>query len=109
VLVLDDMISTGGTVLRAIGACEQAGARGVTVLATHGLLLPGSQDMLAHPLLCQLLCCDTVSPAQNLSSVLQGKIRWVDSSPLVAEALARLHEGGSLVELASRDSWPPTS
>lgn len=109
VLLLDDMISTGGTVLRALAACEEAHARRVTVLATHGLLLAGSQDMVAHPLMQQALMCDTVSPAQNLPPHLQKKILWVDSSPLVAEAIARLDEGGSLVELASRDCWPPAT
>ncbi|MEO0804507.1 MAG: ribose-phosphate pyrophosphokinase [Cyanobacteria bacterium J06642_2] len=47
-LIVDDMISTGETVERAIVALREAGARApYTVAATHGLLLEGSQNKLS--------------------------------------------------------------
>lgn len=46
-LIVDDMISTGGTIARAMTALRQAGARSpFTVAATHPLLLEGSRRKL---------------------------------------------------------------
>ena len=42
-VIIDDMISTGGTISRSIVALLEAGARPeIYVVATHGLLLPGA-------------------------------------------------------------------
>ena len=49
-LIVDDMISTGGTLAESIRALLRAGARpDIMVAATHGLLLPGAREKLDHP------------------------------------------------------------
>ena len=40
-LIVDDLISTGTTLLRTARAARQAGARRVIALVTHGLFMPG--------------------------------------------------------------------
>ncbi len=45
--IIDDMISTGGTMLRAAEACKQRGAKAVYAMATHGLFNKGAEAMLA--------------------------------------------------------------
>ena len=48
-LLVDDMISTGGTLASGIEALLEAGARPeLTIAATHGLLLPGARQKLSH-------------------------------------------------------------
>lgn len=48
-VIIDDMISTGGTISRSIVALLEAGARPeIYVVATHGLLLPGAREKLSH-------------------------------------------------------------
>lgn len=63
-LIVDDMISTGGTLASCIEALSQAGARpGFTIAATHGLLLPGARERLAQGSVKQILITDTIAGA----------------------------------------------
>src|SRR5258706_14134616 len=49
VLIIDDLISTGGTLLRAARAARNAGARRGVALITHGLFMAGAAVVIAHP------------------------------------------------------------
>ena len=42
-LVIDDLISTGGTLVRAARAARRSGAKRVVALVTHGLFMPGAE------------------------------------------------------------------
>ena len=47
VILIDDMIAGGGTMIRAIKECRKKGAKSVVCCATHGLLLGSAlADML---------------------------------------------------------------
>ncbi|MBV9772783.1 MAG: ribose-phosphate pyrophosphokinase, partial [Gemmatimonadetes bacterium] len=46
-LLVDDMISTGGTLVQSVRALREAGGREFFVAATHGLLLKGAAERLA--------------------------------------------------------------
>jgi ribose-phosphate pyrophosphokinase len=60
-LVVDDMISTGGTIAEAADTLITAGARpGLFVAATHGLLLPGARAHLANDRVAQVFISDTI-------------------------------------------------
>lgn len=59
VLIYDDMISTGGTILRALDACEKGDAKVVTVLATHGIFSQKIEAILKVPLLRKLIVTDS--------------------------------------------------
>jgi ribose-phosphate pyrophosphokinase len=97
--VLDDLISTGHTVLRAAKAVRAAGARKVIALATHGLFMPGSAEVVADPAIDRFVITDTV-PLFGLSpSQTQGKIIILPAAGLIAEAVRRLHEGRILDDL----------
>jgi ribose-phosphate pyrophosphokinase len=43
-LIIDDLISSGGTILRAAHACRELGAREVHAIATHGLFVEGARQ-----------------------------------------------------------------
>ena len=84
-VIIDDMISTGGTISRSIAALLEAGARPeIYVAATHGLLLPGAREKLSHDSVCGLLVTDTapVEPWPGLFVV--------SVAPLIAGAIERL-------------------
>ena len=60
-IIVDDMISTGGTIAASVAALRGAGARPeITVAATHGLLLEGARDKLTRAGVCEVLVTDTV-------------------------------------------------
>lgn len=98
-LVVDDLISTGGTLLRAARAARRAGARRVIALVTHGLFMAGSAEALSDPAIERLIVTDAV-PAFRLSpGPLRDKIDILPAAPLLAEGIRRLHQGRSLADL----------
>ncbi|HVZ55461.1 MAG TPA: ribose-phosphate pyrophosphokinase [Chitinophagaceae bacterium] len=99
VMILDDLISTGSTLARTCVACRQAGARRVIALATHGLFTGRAPDILANQGPEQILITNCVPPHRPDLSGMRDRITVLDAAPLFAEAIRRMEEGGSLVEL----------
>lgn len=60
-VIVDDLISTGGTLLRAGQACQAAGATRIFAAAAHGLFTGGS-ELLDSPLFERIVICDSVPP-----------------------------------------------
>lgn len=100
VIIEDDMISTGTTLARSVTACKAAGARGVIAAATHGLFSGKARELLADDMLQQIIVTNTVPPFRLQGTPVLGKVTVLDATPLFGEALKRMHEGGSLTELA---------
>ncbi|MCA1408343.1 ribose-phosphate pyrophosphokinase [Ensifer sp. IC3342] len=103
VFIVDDMISTGSTMLRAAEACRQRGARAVYAMATHGLFSKGAEAMLAHPAVDATIVTDSIAPFRLPEHRLRSCVEVVPSAPLVAEAIRRLTSGGSISELLGDD------
>jgi ribose-phosphate pyrophosphokinase len=99
VLIIDDLISTGGTLLRAARAARKAGGARVIALVTHGLFMPGAAEMIADPAIDRLVVTDTVPPFRLGAKVERNKIDTIPAAPLLAEAIRRLHHGQALTDL----------
>lgn len=99
VLVVDDLISTGGTLLRAARACLDRGAQRVYALAAHGLFVGDADRVVSDPRLAKLIVTDTVPPTRLDAEVASQYLEVVSAAPLFAEAIRRVHENGSLTEL----------
>ncbi len=98
-VVVDDMISTGGTVAAAVTALLEAGCRpDVAVVATHALLVGPAAERLRSLPLRRFLSTDSVAPAASLPLPLE----TVSLGPLLADAIRRLHADRSLGDLAAR-------
>jgi ribose-phosphate pyrophosphokinase len=92
-LIIDDMISTGGTVVESVEALLEAGARPeITVAATHGILLAGAREKLTRPETREVLVTDTVAPPAHDWP----QLRVVSVAPLIASALRRFLADGPL-------------
>ncbi|WPP49797.1 ribose-phosphate diphosphokinase [Catalinimonas niigatensis] len=100
VIVVDDLISTGGTLARAAKACISLEAHRVWVCATHGLFLSNAFEALSISEIGKIVVTDTVVH-QNFSShsAFEKKTTVLDTSSMWAKAILRIHQGGSLVEL----------
>jgi ribose-phosphate pyrophosphokinase len=99
-VIVDDMISTGGTVRAAARALMDAGCvPEIRVIATHGPLAPAltEQRLLELPLV-GLWTTDTLAPPSGLKLTMQ----VVTVAPLIARAIAALHTNQSLAELVAR-------
>lgn len=98
-IIVDDLVSTGGTLQRAAAACRAHGASAVYAAATHGLFVGDAARQLADPGLRQLVVTNSVPPFRLAQGPVTEKLVVLDVAPLVAEAIRRLHEGGSIAEL----------
>ena len=99
-ILVDDMISTGGTLVAAARCLLEAGARpAFTVVATHGLLVGDAVERLAALPLARLVLTDTVVPPPAAAARLP--LTTVSVAPILAEAIRRLHGGESLSDLLS--------
>ncbi|HEY6109891.1 MAG TPA: ribose-phosphate pyrophosphokinase [Gemmatimonadales bacterium] len=98
-ILVDDLISTGTTLVRAAVACRAGGAVRVIAAATHGLFTEDANVRLAEPALDELLVTDSVPPFRLTDPAVRKKLTILDVGPLFAEAARRIHENGSLVDL----------
>ena len=98
-LIIDDLISTGNTLLRAARAAREAGANRVIALVTHGLFMPGAVDVITDPAIERLVVTDTVPPFRLDATAPRNKIDTIPAAPLLAEAVRRLHQGQALTDL----------
>ena len=95
-LIVDDMISTGGTIAKSIRALLEAGALPeITVAATHGLFLQGARERLTQRAVRQVLVADTVP----IDEQTWPQLRVVSVAPLIAAAIRRFLADGSLSDL----------
>jgi ribose-phosphate pyrophosphokinase len=99
VLLFDDLISSGQTLLRAARACHQQGATAVWALAAHGLFNADAESVLSDPMIERVFITDSVPLRLTAGSALANKLEVVSCAGLFAEAIRRCHEGGSIVEL----------
>ena len=95
-VVVDDMITTGGTVTSAVMALKEAGARRVFVAATHAVLTgPAVERLRAAPVEEVIVTNSIPIPAAK-----QGPpITVLNVAELLAEAIIRVHENRSVSEL----------
>jgi len=98
-ILIDDLISTGTTIARAAKACRASGSGKVFVAASHGLFVGAANDVLADPAIEKVVVTDTVPPFRLRPELVEEKLVVLDTSVLMAEAIARIHAGGSIVDL----------
>ena len=79
VLIVDDMISTGGTIMTATTQLKAAGAKSVTVACTHGVYVGGALEKLKKSDIDELLSCNTLISETSKISV----------AGMIAEALKK--------------------
>jgi ribose-phosphate pyrophosphokinase len=101
VFVVDDMISSGGTMLRAARVCRERGARHVYAMATHGLFSQGAKDLFSGTEFDRVVVSDTITPFTLGADEFSGKLEVVSCAPLIGDAIQRLHTGGSIHRLLS--------
>src|SRR5690349_4655410 len=98
-LIIDDMISTGGTLAGAAEALLRAGARPeLYVAATHGLFVAGARERLSHPAIHAISITDSVPVAASG----RPELTVVSLAPLLAAAFNRLRANQSLDDLYER-------
>lgn len=92
VMLYDDLIASGETMLLAARALKKAGARRVVACAAHGLFVAPASDHLMDASVDRVVVADSV-PAFRLGPAcpLHAKLTLASCAPLLASAIGRSH------------------
>jgi ribose-phosphate pyrophosphokinase len=94
VIVLDDEIARGTSVLELLTLLREQDVRSVAVACTHGLFADGALDKLAACDVTEIVCTNSVPlPADH------PKLHVLSVAPALAEAISRIHNGESVSAL----------
>ena len=97
VIVIDDEIAKGSTIIELLGHLRHLGARTVRVACTHGLFSAGALERLcAHEEILEIVCTNTI-PVPDADQ--HPKLVVLSLASPLAEAMRRIHAGESVSEL----------
>ena len=95
-ILVDDMIDTGGTIVKAAETLFEAGAADVIVTATHGVLSGPAVDRLKNSRISEVIVTNTlpIEPERHFD-----KLTVLSIAPLLARAIREVFEDGSVTSL----------
>ena len=97
VIVLDDEIAKGSTVIELMHRLRERDARSIRVACTHGLFSSGALQRLSdQPDVLEIVCTNTVPIVLDQPAP---KLRVLSVAPALAEAIRRIHNGESVSAL----------
>lgn len=97
-VIVDDIVDTAGTLLKAVDLLKEKGAESVDACITHGVLSEPAIDRLnSNQNLETLVVTNSIPQIDNVERC--NKITVLDIAPLLGEAIRRIHHKESLSEL----------
>jgi len=100
VLMMDDMITTAGTVSGAAKLCKDNGAGPIYVGATHAILCGPAVERLREAPIDEIVVTDTIPISQETIDSLP-KLHVLSVAELIGEAIHRIHNDESVSSLFS--------
>jgi ribose-phosphate pyrophosphokinase len=95
-VLVDDMIDTGGTIVKAAEALMNDGAAGVVIAATHAILSDPAVDRLKNSPATEIVVTNTLPiPAERQFD----KLTCLSIAPLISRAIREVFEDGSVTSL----------
>jgi ribose-phosphate pyrophosphokinase len=101
VLMVDDMISTAGTICGAADLVMERGAKRVIAAASHPVLCGLAMDRLAEAPIERIVVTDTIPDRGRLDPI-RHKLAELTVAPLLGEAIYRIHHDMSISALFQR-------
>jgi ribose-phosphate pyrophosphokinase len=93
-LITEDMIDTGGTLITAAEALKNAGAKSISVCASHAVFSQDAKTNLANSVIDSIVVSDSIP---NDAFFAQSKMfTTVSLAPLLSDAIKNVHEGKSI-------------
>lgn len=93
VILVDDLCSTGGTLMMAAAVCEREGASKVNAIVTHGILLGGAIAKLEKSPIEKLWISDSIP---GTDSTVHPQIEVISIASLLGEAIRRIDSTHSI-------------
>jgi ribose-phosphate pyrophosphokinase len=95
-VLVDDMIDTGGTIVKATDALMKEGAAGVVIAATHAILSDPAVDRLKNSPATEIVVTNTLPiPAERHFD----KLTCLSIAPLISRAISEVFEDGSVTSI----------
>jgi ribose-phosphate pyrophosphokinase len=95
-LIVDDMITTAGSITQAVTTALEYGARSIIVMATHPVFSGRAFERLNGLPINELVVCDTIELKKRPENI---KLRVLSVAPLLGEAIKRTHKNESVSKL----------
>jgi len=99
VIIVDDEVDTGGSIMQAVETVKKNGARDVYLAFIHPILSRDGAQQLASLPIKRIITTDTVPVSADKLKALEGKITILSVAPLLGEVIKRAHEGRSVGEM----------
>ena len=101
VILLDDMVDTGGSLCHAAKALmEIGGAKSVAACASHGVLSGPAYDRINESCMEEVLFLNTIQPRKDIAEICP-KIKYLSVAHMFAEAIERIYEERSVSKLVT--------
>jgi ribose-phosphate pyrophosphokinase len=94
VVLVDDLIDTGGTLCKAAQLIMDKGAKSVRAVVTHPVLSGNAYENISNSILTELLVTDTIPQKQVCD-----KIKVLSVAELFAKAIGRIRDHESISSL----------
>ena len=91
VILVDDMVDTAGTLVKAAEVLKKRGATSVMACCTHGVLSGPAYERIEKGELDELVISDTIPTQKNAK-----KITVLTASTMIGEAIRRIHNNESV-------------
>ena len=97
-IILEDMITTGGSIIECVDALIEHGAKPeIYVAATHGVLAGSAPDRLQdHPAIAEVIITDSIPLPPDKQ---RPKIKQLTVAPMFGEAIRRVNQDMSITSL----------
>ncbi|MFE6506361.1 ribose-phosphate diphosphokinase [Nocardioides sp. NPDC057767] len=95
-ILTDDMIDTGGTIVKAADALMADGAAGVIICATHAILSDPAVDRLKNSTAIEVVITNTLPVPEEKQF---DKLTTLSIAPMVARAIREVFEDGSVTSM----------
>ncbi len=95
-VLVDDMIDTGGTIVKAAEALMADGAAGVIIAATHAILSGPAVDRLKNCSITEVVVTNTLPLTDDKEF---DKLTTLSIAPLLARAIREVFEDGSVTSM----------
>jgi ribose-phosphate pyrophosphokinase len=99
VIIVDDEVDTGGSVVQAVSIAKASGARNVYLIFVHPVLSPPAVERLASLPIVEIITTDTIPIPLEKKAQLGDRLTILSVAPLLGEVIRRGHEGRSVGEL----------
>jgi ribose-phosphate pyrophosphokinase len=99
VVLVDDEVDTGGSMVQAVNLLKDFGAREVYIVFVHPLLSLNAAKRMASLPVKEFITTDTIPVAEEKREILGDRLRILSVSSLLGEVIVRAHEGRSVGEM----------